>query len=126
AAVRYVGALRPLADHRSRALRLLRLSPQQAAWGDPPSGAVKLHTKIVLGLVLGAASGIAANTLAPGAAWVRWIGDNVAGPVGQGLLRMVLMTVIPLVFTSLARGVAGIGVIRRGGRVGIRASVYFL
>src|SRR5256712_4775140 len=126
AAVRSVGALRPLADHRSRALRLLRLSPQQAAWGDPPSGAVKLHTKIVLGLVLGAASGIAANTLAPGAAWGRWIGDNVAGPVGQVVLRMLLMTLIPLVFTSITLGVAGLGDIRKVGRVGIRTLVYFL
>ena len=44
---------------------------------------MKLHTKIIVGLVLGAACGVAANTLAPGAAWVRWVGDNVAGPVGQ-------------------------------------------
>src|SRR2546430_15525664 len=112
AAVRNVGALRPLADHRSRALRLLRLSPQQAAWGDPPSGAVKLHTKIVLGLVLGAASGIAANTLAPGAAWVRWLGANLPGPVGRGFLRRLLMPGSPAVFTSLALGLAGIGEIR--------------
>jgi len=87
---------------------------------------VKLHTKIVLGLVLGAASGIAVNILAPGAAWVRWIGDNAAGPVGQVFLRMLLMTVIPLVFTSIALGVAGIGDIRKVGRVGIRTIVYFL
>src|SRR2546430_1974930 len=87
AAARDLGALRRLADHRSRAVHLLRLSPQQAARGAS-RGAVKLHSKIVLGLVLGAASGIAANTLAPGAAWVRWVGDNVAGPVGQVFLRM--------------------------------------
>ncbi len=87
---------------------------------------MKLHTKIVLGLVLGAACGVAANTLAPGAAWVRWIGDNVAGPVGQVFLRMLLMTVIPLVFTSITLGVAGIGDIRKVGRVGIRTIVYFL
>ncbi|PYP21987.1 MAG: dicarboxylate/amino acid:cation symporter, partial [Gemmatimonadetes bacterium] len=86
---------------------------------------MKLHTKIVLGLVLGAAGGVAANTLAPGAAWVRWTGDNVAGPVGQVFLRMLLMTVIPLVFTSITLGVAGIGDIRKVGRVGIRTIVYF-
>ena len=40
---------------------------------------------------------------------VRWISDNVAGPVGQVFLRMLLMTVIPLVFTSITLGVAGIG-----------------
>ncbi len=75
---------------------------------------MRLHTRIVLGLVLGAACGVAANTLAPGAAWVRWLGDNVAGPVGQVFLRMLLMTVIPLVY------------IRKVGRVGIRTLLYFL
>ena len=87
---------------------------------------MKLHTRIVLGLVLGAAAGIAANTLAPGAPWVRWIGDNVASPVGQIFLRMLLMTVVPLVFASITLGVAGLGDIRKVGRVGGRTLAYFL
>ncbi len=101
---------------------------------------MKLHTKIVVGLVAGAACGVLANALASGAWWVRWmhvdpaaaapvvrwIGGNLAGPVGQVFLRMLLMTVIPLVFTSIVLGVAGIGDIRRVGRVGIRTLVYFL
>ena len=87
---------------------------------------MKLHTKIVLGLVLGAACGLAANALAPHSAWVPWISDNVAGPVGQIFLRMLLMTVVPLVFASLALGVAGLGDIRKIGRVGTRTIAYFL
>jgi DAACS family dicarboxylate/amino acid:cation (Na+ or H+) symporter len=87
---------------------------------------VKLHTKIVLGLVLGAAAGITANTLAAGADWVRWIGDNIANPVGQIFLRMLLMTVVPLVFASITLGVAGLGDIRKIGRVGGRTLGYFL
>ena len=101
---------------------------------------MKLHTKIVVGLVAGAACGVLANALAGGAWWmrwmhvdpaaaapvVRWISDNVAGPVGQVFLRMLLMTVIPLVFTSITLGVAGIGDIRRVGRVGSRTLAYFL
>ena len=87
---------------------------------------MKLHTKIVLGLVLGAAAGIAANTLAAGAPWVRWIGDNVANPVGQIFLRMLLMTVIPLVFASITLGVAGLGDIGKIGRVGAKTLAYFV
>jgi DAACS family dicarboxylate/amino acid:cation (Na+ or H+) symporter len=87
---------------------------------------VKLHTKIVLGLVLGATAGVAANRFAAGAAWVVWIGDNVAGPVGQIFLRMLLMTVVPLVFASITLGVAGLGDIRKIGRVGGRTLLYFL
>ncbi|MGH7529417.1 MAG: dicarboxylate/amino acid:cation symporter [Gemmatimonadales bacterium] len=87
---------------------------------------MKLHTKIVLGLVGGAAAGILANTFAQGAPWVRWIGDNVAGPVGQIFLRMLLMTVVPLVFASITLGVAQLGDIGKLGRVGARTLGYFL
>ncbi len=87
---------------------------------------MKLHTKIVLGLVAGAACGLAANAFAGDVGWVRWIGDNVMGPVGQIFLRMLLMTVIPLVFTSITLGVAGIGDVRKLGRVGARTLAYFL
>ncbi len=87
---------------------------------------MKLHTKIVLGLLLGAAAGLAAYSLAGGAPWVTWISSNVAQPVGQIFLRMLIMTVVPLVFCSLALGVAGLGDIRRIGRVGGRAIGYFL
>ncbi|HEX9705785.1 MAG TPA: dicarboxylate/amino acid:cation symporter [Gemmatimonadales bacterium] len=87
---------------------------------------MKLHTKIVLGLLLGAVSGVAANTFAGGAGWVTWIGNNIAGPVGQIFLRMLLMTVVPLVFASITLGVAGLGDVRKVGRVGGRALAYFL
>lgn len=87
---------------------------------------MKLHTKIVLGLGLGALAGVSANAFAADAAWVRWIGDNVANPVGQIFLRMLLMTVVPLVFASITLGVAGLGDIRKVGRVGGRTLGYFL
>lgn len=87
---------------------------------------MKLHTKIVIGLVAGAASGILAYTFAGDAPWVRWVGDNIAGPVGQIFLRMLLMTVVPLVFASITLGVAQLGDIRKVGRVGGRTIGYFL
>lgn len=87
---------------------------------------MKLHTKIVIGLVAGAVCGILAYTFAGDAPWVRWIGDNIAGPVGQIFLRMLLMTVVPLVFASITLGVAQLGDIRKVGRVGGRTMSYFL
>lgn len=87
---------------------------------------MKLHTKIGVGLLLGASAGILANRLAGDAAWVRWTGDNVAGPIGQVFLRMLLMTVVPLVFASITLGVAQLGDIRKVGRVGARTLAYFL
>ncbi len=87
---------------------------------------MKLHTKIVLGLVLGAVAGIAANLLAGDAVWVRWAADNVARPVGQIFLRMLLMIVVPLVFASIVLGVAGLGDLRKVGRIGGKTLAYFL
>jgi DAACS family dicarboxylate/amino acid:cation (Na+ or H+) symporter len=87
---------------------------------------VKLHNKILLGLGLGALFGVLANTFAAGEPWVRWIGNNIAGPVGQIFLRMLLMTVIPLVFASITLGVAGLGDLRKVGRVGGKTLGYFL
>ncbi len=87
---------------------------------------MKLHTKIFIGLVAGAVCGLAANFFAGGAGWVHWFATNVAGPVGQIFLRLLLMTVVPLVFTSITLGVAQLGDIRKVGRVGGRSLAYFL
>lgn len=88
---------------------------------------MKLHTKILLGLFLGAVLGIAANqTLGGGHAVVEWVNKYLAGPVGQIFLRLLFMIVIPLVFASISLGVAGLGDLRRVGRVGGKAIAYFL
>lgn len=86
---------------------------------------MKLHTKILLGLILGAAAGGGLHALFPDAAWVIWIGDNIANPVGQIFLRLLFLTVIPIVFLSLTLGVAGIGDVRKLGRLGGRTMMYF-
>lgn len=88
---------------------------------------MKLHTKILLGLLVGAALGIAANfTLGGEHAAVVWINRYLAGPVGQIFLRMLFMIVVPLVFVSISLGVAGLGDLRKVGRVGGKAISYFL
>lgn len=84
------------------------------------------QTKIVLGLALGAGAGGAAHAFLPGAPWVGWVADNVAGPVGQVFQRILVMTVVPLVVTSLVLGVVRVGGIRTLARVGIRTLGYCL
>jgi dicarboxylate/amino acid:cation (Na+ or H+) symporter, DAACS family len=88
---------------------------------------MKLHTRILLGLVVGAALGVAANfTLGGQHQVVVWLNKYIAGPVGQVFLRMLFMIVVPLVFASISLGVAGLGDLRKVGRVGGKAIAYFL
>jgi DAACS family dicarboxylate/amino acid:cation (Na+ or H+) symporter len=87
---------------------------------------MKLHTKILLGLGIGLALGITTNlTVGVDNPTVEWINRYVAVPVGQVFLRMLFMVVMPLVFASIALGVAGLGDIRKVGRVGGKAIGYF-
>ncbi len=86
---------------------------------------MKLHTKIALGLVLGALVGGLGNAFFGDAVWLDWISNNVAYPVGQVFLRMLFMTVVPIVFTSIALGVTGIGDIKTLGRLGGRTMGFF-
>jgi dicarboxylate/amino acid:cation (Na+ or H+) symporter, DAACS family len=87
---------------------------------------VKLHTKILLGLLVGLILGIMVNvTVGTEHPTVEAVNDYIAVPIGQIFLRMLFMVVMPLVFASIALGVAGLGDIRRVGRIGAKAIGYF-
>jgi DAACS family dicarboxylate/amino acid:cation (Na+ or H+) symporter len=88
---------------------------------------MKLHTKILLALLVGATAGILVNTqLGGGSPTVVWLNKYIAGPVGQIFLRLLFMIVMPLVFASISLGVAGLGDLKKVGRVGGKAIGYFL
>lgn len=86
-----------------------------------------LHTKILIGLVAGATVGISANLGLGGEhPVVEAVNHYIAYPVGQIFLRLLFMVVMPLVFASISMGVAGIGDVRKVGRIGGRTLLYFL
>lgn len=88
---------------------------------------MKLHAKILIALVVGATLGVTAYmVLGKTAPSVVWVNKYVAGPVGQVFLRLLFMIVMPLVFASIALGVAGLGDLKKVGRVGAKAIGYFL
>ena len=88
---------------------------------------IPLHSKILLGLVLGAVSGGLLNmVLGPGTPALTFISEQITNPVGQLFLRLLLLIVIPLVFSSLVIGVAGLGDLRKIGRIGVKSLVYTL
>lgn len=93
---------------------------------DKPKG-IPLHTKILIGLAVGVIAGVTVNFTFGGdnPRVVSFI-ENVTNPIGQLFLRLLLMIVVPLVFSSLVVGVAGIGDIRKLGRVGLKSFAYCL
>lgn len=93
---------------------------------DRPKG-LALHTRILIGLAVGVIAGVTVNYAFGGDhPRVAWIIDNITQPIGQLFLRLLLMIVVPLVFSSLVVGVAGIGDIRKLGRVGLKSFAYCL
>lgn len=93
---------------------------------DKPKG-MALHSKIFIGLLIGIGGGIAVNQLFGGSNEnVAWTIANVTQPIGTLFLNLLLMIVVPLVFSSLVVGVAGIGDVRKLGRIGLKSFVYCL
>jgi DAACS family dicarboxylate/amino acid:cation (Na+ or H+) symporter len=93
---------------------------------DKPKG-MALHTKILIGLLVGVLGGVLANKALGGdnPALVGFI-TNFTEPLGQLFLNLLLMIVVPLVFSSLIVGIAGIGDIRKLGRIGLKSFAYCL
>lgn len=83
-----------------------------------------LHVKILVGLLIGALLGLAANYLSShssvAAGWVHWLAKDVAEWIGKLFLRLVIMVVVPLVVSALVLGILELGDLRSLGRVGLR------
>lgn len=90
------------------------------------SRGMPLHTKILIGLGLGALTGVLSNWQLRGSPQLDFFINNIAQPVGQVFLRMLFMVVVPLVFTTLSLGVANLGDIRRLGRIGSKTLGFFV
>jgi DAACS family dicarboxylate/amino acid:cation (Na+ or H+) symporter len=88
---------------------------------------IPLHTKILIGLVAGALAGGTLNHfLGADAPHLIFLADHITNPIGQLFLRLLLLLVVPLVFSSLIVGVAGLGDLRRIGRIGVKSLIYTL
>ena len=86
---------------------------------------MKLHTKLLLALVAGFAAGAIAHTYGASPT-VDFIGTGILRPIGQIFLRLIFMTVVPLVFAALVVGVYELGREHGLGAVAARTLVYTL
>ena len=82
---------------------------------------IALHWQILIGIGLGIAAGILLCRISPYENWykyIKWAGDI--------FLRGLRMIVIPLVFTSIALGVAGMGNSAALGRIAGKTLLYYI
>lgn len=74
----------------------------------------QLYFQVIVAVVLGVLAGV---FLPEYAARLK--------PLGDGFIRMVKMMVAPIVFCTIVHGIASVGDLKKLGRVGIKALVYF-
>src|SRR5262245_46686304 len=81
---------------------------------------------MLVGLAAGIAAGVGARLLFGESPFLARFIQYVAQPAGQIFLRLLFMLVIPLVFSALVLGVAGLGDLRSLGRIGLKTFIYTL
>jgi DAACS family dicarboxylate/amino acid:cation (Na+ or H+) symporter len=83
-----------------------------------------LSVRMLAGLAIGAALGLVANVALGDSALLEGAIRYAIEPAGKIFLRLLFMLVIPLIVAALALGVAGLGDLRRLGRIGVRTLAY--
>jgi len=73
-----------------------------------------LYIQVVLAIILGACVGF------------FWPDFAVTlKPLGDAFIKLIRMVVAPIIFTTVVLGIAGMGDLKRVGRVGLKAFIYF-
>jgi proton glutamate symport protein len=83
---------------------------------------IGLAWQIVIGLMAGIAVGLVLNHF-PG--YREATINGFLQPAGDIFIRLIKMVVVPIVFTSMVMGIAGVGDGRSLGRIGLKTLVYF-
>jgi len=101
---------------------------------------MKLHWKIIIGMLLGVVAGLAMNEsfVLPGAlgalfgklSFLRHFLAAALAPVidvtAEIFIRLLKMLIVPLIFASMVMGVARVGDVRRLGKMGAKTVVFYL
>src|SRR5471032_2667692 len=96
-------------------------SPDTAAPASKAWWRLTLTQQILLGLVVGSLTGWFMNAHPTGtAAWGDWL-----KLVREIFLHLIKAMIAPLVFASVVQGIAGTGDMKKVGRIGAKALLYF-
>jgi Na+/H+-dicarboxylate symporter len=75
---------------------------------------LKVHTQILIAIVLGTVAGLA---LGEKAIHLKVVGDM--------FIRLLKMIIIPLILASMVAGIVSLGDVRRLGRIGLKTFIYY-
>jgi aerobic C4-dicarboxylate transport protein len=73
-----------------------------------------LYLQVLAAIVIGGAIG-----------YVRPAWGIALQPLGDGFIKLIKMLIAPIIFVTVVVGIAGMGDLKRIGRVGLRALIYF-
>src|ERR1041385_1179800 len=89
---------------------------------DPSPGTAESSKKkrgtLYLQVLVAISAGVALGYFKP--AW-----GVAVQPLGDGFIKLIKMLIAPIIFTTVVAGIAGVGDLKRIGRVGVKALVYF-
>lgn len=85
---------------------------------------MKLHNKILFGLLVGLILGLLSNLLIEDKAQILWLVNYISYPLGQVFLRMIFMIVIPLIFVAIVLGISDFRDIHKIGRIGVKVLAF--
>lgn len=91
---------------------------------------MKLHWKIIIGMVAGVVVGLVVNESSPVPGVVKTpftvVFTPLIGPVGQIFIKLLKMLIVPLIMASMITGVARVGDIRKLGGLGGKTFVFYI
>lgn len=101
--------------------------------GPVNPAAKPFHRQLYFWVLIGMLLGIGVGYLAPAAAPRQFslFGEELAfagtdlKPVSDAFIRLIRMMITPIIFTTVVIGIAGMGNLKRLGRIGIKALIYF-
>lgn len=81
---------------------------------EPPRTRHRLYLWVLGAMILGIANGFFFPTFA-----------LHVEPLATGFIRLIRMLIAPIIFTTVVTGIAGMDNLKRAGRIGIKALIYF-